>query len=68
MLFMNLLNVDAEKMAALEREERQIKEENIRLQRRLLLEQERRENLGRQLSESESSLEMEDERYAEVEF
>jgi hypothetical protein len=28
-----------------------------------LLEQERRENLGRQLSESESSLEMEDERY-----
>ena len=68
MLFMNLSNVDAEKMAALEREERQIKEENIRLQRRLLLEQERRENLGRQLSESESSLEMEDERYAEVEF
>lgn len=54
---------DAQKMAALEREERQIKEENIRLQRRLLLEQERRENLGRQLSESESSLEMEDERY-----
>ena len=51
-------------MAALEREERQIKEENIRLQRRLLLEQERRENLGRQLSESESSLEMEDERYS----
>ena len=50
-------------MAALEKEERQIKEENIRLQRRLLLEQERRENLGRQLSESESSLEMEDERY-----
>ncbi|XP_046862171.1 coiled-coil domain-containing protein 6-like isoform X2 [Xenia sp. Carnegie-2017] len=53
----------AEKMAALEKEERQIKEENIRLQRRLLLEQERRENLGRQLSESESSLEMEDERH-----
>ncbi|XP_028402179.1 coiled-coil domain-containing protein 6-like isoform X1 [Dendronephthya gigantea] len=52
-----------EKMAALEKEERQIKEENIRLQRRLLLEQERRENLGRQLSESESSLEMEDERH-----
>lgn len=68
MLFVNLLNVDAEKMAAFEREERQIKEENIRLQRRLLLEQERRENLGRQLSESESSLEMEDERYVEVEF
>jgi coiled-coil domain-containing protein 6 len=50
-------------MAVLEKEERQFKEENIRLQRRLLLEQERRENLGRQLSESESSLEMEDERY-----
>ena len=68
MLFTYLRNADAEKMAALEREERQIKEENIRLQRRLLLEQERRENLGRQLSESESSLEMEDERYDKVNF
>ena len=69
MLFSTYLhNADAEKMAALEREERQIKEENIRLQRRLLLEQERRENLGRQLSESESSLEMEDERYDKVNF
>lgn len=58
-----LFRTDVERMAALEKEERQIKEENIRLQRRLLLEQERRENLGRQLSESESSLEMEDERY-----
>ena len=60
-----LFHPDVEKMAALEKEERQFKEENIRLQRRLLLEQERRENLGRQLSESESSLEMEDERYTE---
>ena len=61
--FQLLLRADVEKMIALEKEERQFKEENIRLQRRLLLEQERRENLGRQLSESESSLEMEDERY-----
>lgn len=53
-------------MAALEKEEKHIKEENLRLQRRLLLEQERKENLGRQLSESESSLEMEDERFVVV--
>ena len=44
-------------------EERALKEENVRLQRRLLRETERREQLSRQLSESESSLEMEDERY-----
>lgn len=53
-------------MAALVKEENHIKEENVRLQRRLLLEQERRENLGRQLSESESSLEMDDERYVVI--
>lgn len=52
-----------EKMAACEEEERAIQEENVRLQRRLVLEIERRENLSRQLSESESSLEMEDERH-----
>ena len=49
-------------MDDLEREEKHIKEENLRLKRKLMREQERRENLGRQLSESESSLEMEDER------
>lgn len=44
-------------------EERQIREENLRLQRRLQLEMDRRESLCRHLSESESSLEMEDERH-----
>lgn len=41
-------------------EERQLREENIRLQQQLNLEKERREALSRQLSESESSLEMDD--------
>ncbi|XP_017339553.1 coiled-coil domain-containing protein 6b isoform X2 [Ictalurus punctatus] len=44
-------------------EERLMREENIRLQRKLQREVERREALCRQLSESESSLEMDDERY-----
>lgn len=39
-----------------------LREENLRLQRRLLRETERREQLSRQLSESESSLEMDEER------
>lgn len=56
------VNTDAEKMAALMNEEKQIKEENLRLQRKLQLEMERREALCRHLSESESSLEMDDER------
>lgn len=43
-------------------EERHIREENVRLQRKLQLEVERREELCRHLSESESSLEMEEER------
>lgn len=43
-------------------EESHLREENVRLQRKLLLEMERREQLSRQLSESESSLEMDDER------
>lgn len=43
-------------------EERHIREENVRLQRKLQLEVERREALCRHLSESESSLEMEEER------
>ena len=54
--------VDEQKLAQFEHEEKEIKEENLRLQRRLLLEQERREALSRHLSESESSLEMDDER------
>ena len=50
-------------MMMFEKEEHQLKEENIRLQRKLFLEMERREALSRQLSESESSLEMDEERY-----
>lgn len=52
-----------EKMAQFAQEEKQIKEENLRLQRRLQMEMERREALCRHLSESESSLEMEEERH-----
>ncbi|XP_014672332.1 PREDICTED: coiled-coil domain-containing protein 6-like [Priapulus caudatus] len=52
----------SERMAQISQEERQIREENIRLQRKLQLEMERREALCRHLSESESSLEMDDER------
>jgi coiled-coil domain-containing protein 6 len=44
-------------------EEKTIREENIRLQRRLQMEVDRREALCRHLSESESSLEMDDERH-----
>ena len=54
--------VDEEKMAHYAQEERHIREENLRLQRKLQMEMERRENLCRHLSESESSLEMDDER------
>lgn len=52
----------AEKIAQLSQEEKQIKEENLRLQRKLQMEVERREQLCRHLSESESSLEMDEER------
>uniref|UniRef100_A0A8B9H882 Coiled-coil domain containing 6b n=1 Tax=Astyanax mexicanus TaxID=7994 RepID=A0A8B9H882_ASTMX len=52
-----------EKRAQYIEEERIMREENIRLQRKLQREVERREALCRQLSESESSLEMDDERY-----
>ncbi|KAJ8013674.1 hypothetical protein DPEC_G00032250 [Dallia pectoralis] len=52
-----------EKRAQYLEEERLMREENIRLQRKLQREMERREALCRQLSESESSLEMDDERY-----
>merc|ERR1719193_2043340 len=50
------------KMSEFEKEEKHIREENLRLQRKLQLEMERREALCRHLSESESSLEMEEER------
>lgn len=56
------LCADEEKMAQYAQEEKHIREENLRLQRKLQLEMERRENLCRHLSESESSLEMDDER------
>lgn len=52
-----------EKMQRYVNEERSIREENLRLQRKLQLEVERREALCRHLSESESSLEMEEERH-----
>lgn len=52
-----------EKMAQYINEEKQIREENIRLQRKLQMEVERREALCRHLSESESSLEMDEERH-----
>jgi coiled-coil domain-containing protein 6 len=51
-----------DKMAKFEREEREQKEQNLRLQRKLQIEMERRETLCRHLSESESSLEMDEER------
>ncbi|CAF1043131.1 unnamed protein product [Adineta ricciae] len=51
-----------EKMEQLVREEQDIRNENLRLQRKLQLEVDRREQLCRQLSESESSLEMDEER------
>lgn len=52
-----------QKMQRFAQEERCIREENLRLQRKLQLEVERREALCRHLSESESSLEMEEERH-----
>lgn len=55
-------NENKEKMQRFAMEERSIREENLRLQRKLQLEVERREALCRHLSESESSLEMEEER------
>ena len=53
---------DQEKMAQYAQEEKHTREENLRLQRKLQLEIDRREALCRTLSESESSLEMDDER------
>lgn len=54
---------NTEKMQRYVNEEKNIREENLRLQRKLQLEVERREALCRHLSESESSLEMEEERH-----
>lgn len=61
-----LLTIQVEQQEKLHKyanEEKQIREENLRLQRKLQLEVERREALCRQLSESETSLEMEEERH-----
>ena len=55
--------IDMTKWRSLENEEKTLREENVRLQRKLNMEVERREALHRQLSESETSLEMEEERY-----
>ena len=54
--------IDMTKWRSLENEEKTLREENVRLQRKLNMEVERREALHRQLSESETSLEMEEER------
>jgi coiled-coil domain-containing protein 6 len=51
-----------QKMDELVKEEQDVRNENLRLQRKLQLEVDRREQLCRQLSESESSLEMDEER------
>jgi len=55
--------VDQESMERYAEEERQIRQENVRLQRKLQMEIERREQMCRRLSESESSIEMDEERY-----
>ena len=52
--FKNALILEEEKMAHYAQEEKHIREENLRLQRRLQMEMERREALCRHLSESES--------------
>lgn len=65
-LKMQLINTHqehSEKMARYAIEEKNIRDENVRLQRRLQMETERREALCRHLSESESSLEMDEERH-----
>ncbi|XP_038210326.1 coiled-coil domain-containing protein 6 isoform X3 [Zerene cesonia] len=55
-------NENKEKMQRFALEEKHIRDENVRLHRKLQQEVERREALCRHLSESESSLEMEEER------
>ncbi|CAG0916190.1 unnamed protein product [Notodromas monacha] len=53
-----------EKMHLFATEEKQIRMDNVTLQKKLALEKERRRALSRQLSESESSLEMDEDRYS----
>ncbi|GIY82402.1 coiled-coil domain-containing protein 6 [Caerostris darwini] len=60
---LNAQQEHSEKMAQFAMEERHVREENLRLQRKLQMEVDRREALCRHLSESESSLEMDEERY-----
>ncbi|XP_040577847.1 coiled-coil domain-containing protein 6 isoform X1 [Lepeophtheirus salmonis] len=50
------------KMAEYAKEEKEVRDENLRLQRRLQLEVERKETFRRHVSETESDLEMEEER------
>lgn len=57
------LSSDKEKLQAMIDGEKTLKDENIRLQRKLQRETERSEALSRALSESESSLEIDEERY-----
>lgn len=57
-----------QKMQQFAQEEKTIREENVRLQRKLQAEVERREALCRHLSESESSLEMDEERFYNENF
>ena len=59
---LKFFSIDMTKWRSLENEEKTLREENVRLQRKLNMEVERREALHRQLSESETSLEMEEER------
>ena len=54
---------DKEKLQAMIDGEKTLKDENIRLQRKLQRETERSEALSRALSESESSLEIDEERW-----
>jgi coiled-coil domain-containing protein 6 len=61
----SLIVADKQKMEKLVAEEHKIRVENLRLQRTLQLEVEWHEQLCRQLSESESSLEMDYERYSQ---
>lgn len=57
-----------QKMQQFAQEEKSIREENMRLQQKLQAEVERRERLCRHLSESESSLEMDEERFYNENF
>lgn len=57
-----------QKMQQFAQEEKTIREENMRLQQKLQAEVERRERLCRHLSESESSLEMDEERFYNENF